>query len=488
MKKQIRLIATIVICIAVLGGAWFLLSDSDNAKQAEESSSASAREEQMNLMTHKKGDMLRIHVANEKGGYTAKCTADTVNVENLDGIPMNDSAVSEILSAPVSIRANTQIADGEQRMAEFGLAGNAGEVTMTFQDGSEEVLSVGDAVPGSEVASHYVLYQNGVYVVYDTYLKPFLYGEEDLITDQLTPENDSFTIQSASLSGSGFEEPIALELTDTQELSGYLLNSYQLTAPFSYPADLASAEEYLSSFFGLTANAVVKIQPTDEEIVEYGLKEPWAKIEVAYKDAGGTAQSFALQTAAPDAQGNAFCIVDGIPVVYQCNLADAVWISETAENLVSREVLVPALRSLRSVSIQKESGETITLEIRETDAAGSDTDSDANAYQVFYGEQELDLDSFKNYYYTLVSQSADEVLLENLPSAVGMPVAAVVTYEYADESRAADIVTYYQESDRELYAEINQGERGCRLPYTQLQQMLTCLDQLIAGEKIEARY
>ena len=77
MKKQIRLIATIVICIAVLGGAWFLLSDSDNAKQAEESSSASAREEQMNLMTHKKGDMLRIHVANEKGGYTAECTADT---------------------------------------------------------------------------------------------------------------------------------------------------------------------------------------------------------------------------------------------------------------------------------------------------------------------------------------------------------------------------------------------------------------------------
>lgn len=226
MKKQIRLIATIVICIAVLGGAWFLLSDSDNAKQAEESSSASAREEQMNLMTHKKGDMLRIHVANEKGGYTAECTADTVNVENLDGIPMNDSAVSEILSAPVSIRANTQIADGEQRMAEFGLAGNTGEVTMTFQDGSEEVLSVGDAVPGSEVASHYVFYQNGVYVVYDTYLKAFLYGEQDLVTGQLTPENDSFTIQSASLSGSGFEEPIALELTDTQELSGYLLRSH----------------------------------------------------------------------------------------------------------------------------------------------------------------------------------------------------------------------------------------------------------------------
>ncbi len=127
------------------------------------------------------------------------------------------------------ILANTQIADGEQRMAEFGLAGNTGEVTMTFQDGSEEVLSVGDAVPGSEVASHYVFYQNGVYVVYDTYLKAFLYGEQDLVTGQLTPENgDSFTIQSASLSGSGFEEPIALELTDTQELSGYLLNSYQL--------------------------------------------------------------------------------------------------------------------------------------------------------------------------------------------------------------------------------------------------------------------
>ena len=83
-------------------------------------------------MTHKKGDMLRIHVANEKGGYTAECTADTVNVENLDGIPMNDSAVSEILSAPVSIRANTQIADGEQRMAEFGLAGNTRTVRKKY--------------------------------------------------------------------------------------------------------------------------------------------------------------------------------------------------------------------------------------------------------------------------------------------------------------------------------------------------------------------
>lgn len=480
MKKQIRLIAVALVCIILLGCAWFLLSDDDGA---EETSAAPASEEKTVLWQQEKDAVKSVCVSNENGGYTALWENGALSVEALEGLPLDESAVSVVLSDAASVSAEQRIADGESRLADFGLDRPAGEVSVTFVDEKEFKLSLGSSVPGSEKASHYVRYDGSVYVVYDTYLKAFFYGEEDLISHQVTPDydssSDSFVVENVSVSGSGFPEAIALERVNSQQISGYQVNTYQLTAPLTYPANASNMETYLYSFFNLTAEKVAAVRPEDAELAAYGLNEPWARVELTYKDNEGVVQSlvFSLSEAA---DGSAYCMVDGVPAIYQCSMSDAAWASMDVDALVSREVMAPSLRSLRSLSIQGENGETAVLELRMED--GSD------AYQVFCGGEELDVESFKNYYYTLISQSADEVLFDELPSTEAMKLLAVVTYEYQDEAQEPDVVTYYQESERQLYVEINEAERGCRISNTQLQQMLERLDQLLAGEKVEARY
>ena len=53
-------------------------------------------------------------------------------------------------------------------------------------------------------------------------------------------------------SGRRFETPLRVQIADSSELAGVMLNTYELTSPVSYPADTSAMEQWLPSFFNLT--------------------------------------------------------------------------------------------------------------------------------------------------------------------------------------------------------------------------------------------
>ena len=67
-----------------------------------------------------------------------------------------------------------------------------------------------------------------------------------------------------------------------------------------------------------------------------------------------------------------------------------------------------------------------------------------------------------------------------------MQVSAEIRFVYEDGNR--DIVSYYQEGNGKLYATYNNGEKGFRLSASKLELVLSDLQRLISGEKIETRY
>ena len=475
MKKQWLTIGILCIGILILGGACFFLLKSDDS---EKSNVESGNYQILDEITE--DDVESVVVSNASGGYEADWNDDSVIIKDCDNIAIDNSAVKKIQNAVKGITAEKKVTDGKGRLNEFGLEDDPVEVTVTGK-GEKESLMIGDEVPGQDSSQWYVLWKEEVYIVSDSNVEAFQYGVKDLISKQITPDrdesDDSFRVTLADIQGEGMDE-IQIRHQGSEELAGYQVDSYQLTAPIDYPASASVSEDILPMFFGLKAQEVAVLHPTAEDRAQVGLDQPYRQVEIEYQTKDSEKNKISILVSNIDGAGNLY-VENGSDVIYKCRPQDISWLNITVDTVISHTILIPDVTSLKTLTITQgdESSYQIQLQNMGTDNG-----------KVLYDGKELDVDSFRNFYYGLISVEADEVILENLPDTSGMNKIAEIKFAYMDESKKSDSVTYYSESARKAYAVLDGNERGFRLSETQLDTVLGNLQKLINGEEIKARY
>ena len=475
MKKQWLTIGILCIGILILGGACFFLLKSDDSEKSDvESGSYQILDEIA------EDDVESVVVSNASGGYEADWNDDSVIIKDCDNIAIDSSAVKKIQNAVKGITAEKKVTDGKGRLNEFGLEDDPVEVTVTGK-GEKESLMIGDEVPGQDSSQWYVLWKEEVYIVSDSNVEAFQYGEKDLVSKQITPDrdesDDSFRVTLADIQGEGMDE-IQIRHQGSEELAGYQVDSYQLTAPINYPASAAVSEDILPMFFGLKAQEVAVLHPTAEDRAQIGLDQPYRQVEIEYQTKDSEKNKISILVSNIDGAGNLY-VENGSDVIYKCRPQDISWLNLTVDTVISHTILIPDVTSLKTLTITQGDGSSYQIQLQNM---GTDNG------KVLYDEKELDVDSFRNFYYGLISVEADEVILENLPDTSGMNKIAEIQFAYMDESKKSDTVTYYSESARKAYAVLDGNERGFRLSETQIDTVLGNLQKLINGEEIKARY
>lgn len=475
MKKQWLTIGILCIGILILGGACFFLLKSDDS---EKSDVESGNYQILDEITE--DDVESVVVSNASGGYEADWNDDSVIIKDCDNITIDSSAVKKIQNAVKGITAEKKVTDGKGRLNEFGLEDDPVEVIVTGK-GEKESLMIGDEVPGQDSSQWYVLWKEEVYIVSDSNIEAFQYGVKDLVSKQITPDrdesDDSFRVTLADIQGEGMDE-IQIRHQGSEELAGYQVDSYQLTAPINYPASAAVSEDILPMFFGLKAQEVAVLHPTAEDRAQVGLDQPYRQVEIEYQTKDSEKNKISILVSNIDGAGNLY-VENGSDVIYKCRPQDISWLNLTVDTVISHTILIPDVTSLKTLTITQGDGSSYQIQLQNM---GTDNG------KVLYDEKELDVDSFRNFYYGLISVEADEVILENLPDTSGMNKIAEIQFAYMDESKKSDTVTYYSESARKAYAVLDGNERGFRLSETQLDTVLGNLQKLINGEEIKARY
>lgn len=475
MKKQWLTIGILCIGILILGGACFFLLKSDDP---EKSDVESGNYQILDEITE--DDVASVVVSNASGGYEADWNDDSVIIKDCDNIAIDNSAVKKIQNAVKGITAEKKVTDGKGRLNEFGLEDDPVEVTVTGK-GEKESLMIGDEVPGQDSSQWYVLWKEEVYIVSDSNVEAFQYGVKDLVSKQITPDrdesDDSFRVTLADIQGAGMDE-IQIRHQGSEELAGYQVDSYQLTAPINYPASAAVSEDILPMFFGLKAQEVAVLHPTAEDRAQVGLDQPYRQVEIEYQTKNSEKNKISILVSNIDGAGNLY-VENGSDVIYKCRPQDISWLNLTVDTVISHTILIPDVTSLKTLTITQGDGSSYQIQFQNM---GTDNG------KVLYDGKELDVDSFRNFYYELISVEADEVILENLPDTSGMNKIAEIKFAYMDESKKSDTVTYYSESARKAYAVLDGNERGFRLSETQIDTVLGNLQKLINGEEIKARY
>ena len=468
MKRQWIMAGILCLCLVALGAVWLAMGNSSKPEEKKEEIALSG-----------KGETARTILAeNEQGGYTIEWNKEKAAVKGLEDLPVDEDVAKDVKAALESLTVERKIEDGADRLEDFGLSEASARAEIRWEDGTESQLLLGGEVPDEETSLRYISWNGEVYTTAAGNVEWLEYGEGDFLSRTLTPSetdgDQTVLVTRVSIVPRDGEE-MTLAYTDSQELSGYTVNSYEMVSPREYPADASITENLFPGLFGLEADAVASVHPEESEKEAAGLSDPYKILQVEYTDAEGKTQSFSLAVGEPK-DGQVPVMADEVDVIYQCSQDKLSWMNVTEQDLVSHTVLAPDIKTLASLEIRAGEEEYVF----QMENVGEEEET------FRYGEEELDGDSFRSFYYSLISFSADEVLFEDYPDTSAMEEAARIRFVYQDGSE--DVLTCFQEAPRQLYVKLDQGERGYRMSASLLENMLSTAKRLAAGEEITARY
>lgn len=150
MNKKIRNLIIGGIVLVLLVGVLLLLKflPSGENPGGDSSSETSYTSESVQLFKKDKDDIASLEVENAEGGFTILRQAEGVyTIEALEGFDQLTSSYSTLVGNFASVSAMRMVEEAPGDLSKYGLSSPKTQVTVTYKDGTKNVLHIGDNLP-----------------------------------------------------------------------------------------------------------------------------------------------------------------------------------------------------------------------------------------------------------------------------------------------------------------------------------------------------
>ena len=477
MSKKVKSLIAILVVVVVLGGVLALLTfwkPAEGESSSGSDSTSSSNSTAVSLYSHDSDEIQSVKIENTEDSFTMEKDGDGFTIPELEGLPADNSRFTYLANAASTLVASRIVEEDDANKAEYGLDKPVSKVEIQYTDNSSVSLQVGNEAPGS--AGSYVLFDGKIYLVSTSNVSYFLKTKYSFLTTAIVD-----TLVDAS-SGALSVEPTTLTLggsNNTPELvikkyasteSSNSLTTYGVTAPKQRDADSDKVSSLFTDLSGLTADSAVVIHPTQEQLVEYGLADPYLTVELAYKDADSKRYDVAFRCSAVNADGIAYLMKDGVDVIYQISTQTTKsWYNYTYKDVVSVMNVLPYINDVSSVELVLD-GQTHVFEF-----TGEDDE-----LVVTCDGKTLDTDIFRKLYQLFLSIKNNEYLDEPV-DASSLTSLGSLTYNYKNGARPSDRLDFYEHSARQFYLAYN-GDIEFLSLTSHLDTVRDALEKALAGE------
>ncbi len=401
-----------------------------------------------NLVSYVPADISRIDVENTDGSFsvTSKTPEGEATVYTLVGFedyPMQ-SGIADGIATDASAMAFTKIISPDGNLADYGLDKPKAKVKVAFQDKTTAQLRVGSEAPGE--AGTYIAFgdSDAVYLAAKDAVDSFMYSVNDFISLTVTdtPEDsDNSTFKTLTVSGSRYSEPITLEPNKDEAVDA----AYIVTAPRRMYANAVESYDIAGSVRGLYAAKVVCVNPSDSQLEEYGLAEPYAEVDAVYPDA-----EIKLSASQADDSGNAYLFNPAKKIVYSIQQATLSWAKTSVEALMPQYVFAVKLDAVSGIKFSSGS-DSYTIDVSTTTEQQDDEEGNTQDVQVTTATcdgKKLDSDNFQVFFQNLNA-------IENKgDNGSGGDEVLSFTYSYSTD-RADDTVKVYDTGSAQYAVTLN---------------------------------
>jgi hypothetical protein len=203
---------------------------------------------------------------------------------------VRDNTISILAANCASLTARDTVMENASDLALYGLSKPRATLTIGSSSG-DYTLEIGADAPGG--TSVYVKPKGvaTVYLVDSSVVAPALLGELEFLDLSLTPVEVDFTfsIRTLYLGGTARPEPVEGGMVETEmygatktDENGQKPTIFKITKPSERNFNTTSAEKIFATVFQMQADEAVAIHPTSEQLVEYGLDNPYTDLQLGY--------------------------------------------------------------------------------------------------------------------------------------------------------------------------------------------------------------
>lgn len=405
MKKQIRYIIIAGIILAILIGALVFLLTMPNKE--DESTSSTSSNTATTLIEQATGNIEKIVVQNSGGTYTlmgygaqveskVESSGETSTVTTTEMVftmqehssYLIDKDKSDALAYDCANLVASKVVNANNNPdSDYGLDKPRATVTVSFSDGSEKTIKVGNDVPGGKSAYIRMGDSNKIYVVALDSVNSMLVEKLQMFDKTiLNSLSDDETLSLLSVTGSGRKKALKLEKKAFSNIS-----SYYLSSPNQAACDADKIESLCnSSLFPLVADSVAAIDVKESELSKYSLDKPYYIL-----DAKTSTRSYKILVSKPDKDENCYIMLNGADIIYKIESNVIDFMGGDGSDIVSKTIFYPNNLKLKSVDVSYgKIKDTYTIENTVTK---NEDGVDITTTKVYYNGEETNITLFNKF-------------------------------------------------------------------------------------------
>lgn len=486
MKKQISYIVIAGVLLAVLIGALvFLLTLPDK----EDDSSSTSTDTTTTLIEQATSNIEKIVVDNSGGkytlmGYDAKVestiesSGETSTVTTTEMIfTMQgydkytvDKDKSDSLAYDCSNLISSRTVNSKNNPdSDYGLDNPRATVTVSFLDGSEKTIKVGNDIPGGESAYIRIGDESKIYVVSLDSIESMLVEKLQMFDKTIIGSlDDNETLDSISVSGSARKSALTIERNSFSSISEYYISS-----PISAACDndeIESLRDY--TLFPFVADSVAAIEVTENDLSKYNLDEPYYIL-----DTKTSSHSYKLLVSEPDDDKNCYIMAEGDKIIYQVESSTINFMSYDGNEIVSDTIFYPNELMLDSTVISYgKTNDEYTLTHTTTK---NNKDADVTTTEIILGKTNIKASLFSKFMKNLSILNRAEKIPEY--DEKSDPILSVaVTYT----NKTVDTLVIYEGEKKAIV--VLDGEAVGTVELEKAKQLLNCAKTLAANSDFDS--
>ena len=452
MSKQMKSLAIALGCLVVLAGALvavrFLLKSSEPQGNDPLDNVADL----INVVSGSSEDIEHITVKNPSGEYSVIYRKDSFGAkvwyieDLLEAQPVSGSG-SAVASACANINAEEQF-ENVTDLAQYGLDSPKATAEVKYSDGSSRTVYFGSAVPSDGGYYMNTSEDKGtVYVLSASSSDVFFRSLGDFLNLQITAYEDAVMagITRFQMEGALLEEPIDIvKPSEESEIAKLGFNLYDIVSPIRMEMKADVTTNLTRALMGVTAESVVAVHPTEEELATYGMAEPQYVLTVTHPD---WEEPLVLKTSRVN--GITYLMKNREPVIFSMGSTGVLWHGWQLEDMMSNMVIMPRLGDLKTVRVTLE-GTTYEFAVETAISEEKGTEGQMMPTKVTLDGRELNLDNFKVFYQLMLN-----CVVNSRSDGAETEEAAVLTYEYVYRDGKSDVVAFIPAGNRRMYLALN---------------------------------
>lgn len=407
------------------------------------------------LLKYYPADINKIHVENSKGTFdvisetpvneSGETDATVYTIKGYEDFDLQAGIADEIASAASQLDFSKVISLDGKNSSDYGFDKPTSTITVYFDDDTSAIIIIGDTAP--QDAGVYIKFGNSdtVYFVTVDAVSAFSYGLTDMFSltiNDSASDTDNSQAKSITLGGTHLDKEIVIEPNTNSDISA----SYAMSAPVTGYASETASSNVEGDIRGLYATKVLMVNPSDAQLKELGLDNPYATIKAVYPDT-----TVELIAAKPDSEGTVNMMAKGGNVVYQIGKDSVTWVEVTFDEMLSEYMLSPSMVSLSKMTVNdgKKDYEFVLSSTTSTKTDDEGNETTSTTTMVKCGGKEIDLDKFSTYFQNITLTTRADGDTENFS---GNPVLSV-TYNFT--SGSSETVSFYSAGGERYIAVVN---------------------------------